>query len=250
MLQTLKSRFQGKAGFNKGHQRFIASGRITTLNAIATCLAHQINNPLEIIQISIAGLMEKVPRGNPEIEAELVELRSSANRIHELIEHLYRLIKNDCNDREPLLIGHVLLSAYSLFEKQLENRKVTVEVNDASDQPNAPVVYGNRVELEQVFINLFANARDALATTVNPKITVVLTQSADKRLIITFSDNGEGISKDNLKRVFDSLFSTKTEGTGLGLWLCYSVIQQMNGTIKVESDLGDGTTFTICLPTG
>ena len=111
-------------------------------------------------------------------------------------------------------------------------------------------VYGNRVELEQVFINLFANARDALTSTPEPRIIVGLTQSSDKDITLTFSDNGEGISKENLKRVFDSLFTTKDEGTGLGLWLCYSVIeQQMNGSIKVESELGKGTTFILRLPT-
>jgi signal transduction histidine kinase len=123
-------------------------------------------------------------------------------------------------------------------------------MGDTRDLQNSPVVYGNRVELEQVFINLFANARDALTSTAKPKITVGLARSDDKEVTMTFSDNGEGISKDNLKRVFDSLFTTKAEGTGLGLWLCFSVIQQMNGTIKVESNLGKGTTFTICLPTG
>jgi two-component system NtrC family sensor kinase len=238
-----------KARRRRRDKQFIASGRITTLNAIATCLAHQINNPLEIIQSSIDSLLEKVPRDDTSVEVDLQELRSSANRIHELVEHLYRLIKNDSKDREALMIGEVLLSAYGLFEKQLENRKVAVALDDMSDPQNVPVVYGNRVELEQVFINLFANARDALALTDKPKITVGLAQSPDKNVTITFSDNGEGISKENLKRVFDSLFTTKAQGTGLGLWLCFSVIQQMNGTIKVESNLGKGTTFTICLPT-
>jgi signal transduction histidine kinase len=89
-----------------------------------------------------------------------------------------------------------------------------------------------------------------LASTPKPEIAISLAPTTDKKITMTFADNGEGISKDNLKRVFDSLFSTKAEGTGLGLWLCFSVIQQMNGTIKVESDLGHGTTFTICLPNG
>jgi two-component system NtrC family sensor kinase len=250
MFNSLANRARIRRAFRRRDKKFIASGRITTLNAIATCLAHQINNPLEIIQSSIDSLLEKVPRDDTLIEGDLQELRSSANRIHELIEHLYRLIKNDCQDRESLIIGEVLLSAYGLFEKQLENRKVTVELDDMSDPENSPVVYGNRVELEQVFINLFANARDALASTDQPKITVGIAQATDKNLTIAFSDNGEGISKENLKRVFDSLFTTKAEGTGLGLWLCFSVIEQMNGTIKVESNLGKGTTFTICLPTG
>lgn len=77
---------------------------------------------------------------------------------------------------------------------------------------------------------------------------MALNQSRRKEIVIRFSDNGKGISKENLKRVFDSLFTTKEEGTGLGLWLCFSVINQMDGNITVDSKLGQGTTFTIRLP--
>jgi signal transduction histidine kinase len=237
-----------RRAFGRRDKQFIASGRITTLNAIATCFAHQINNPLQIIQNAIDGLLEKVPRGDPSVEDDLAKLRNSADRIHELIQHLYRLVKNDSRDRESLRIGEVLLSAYGLFERQLENRGISVELCDAPGLQDTHVVFGDRVELEQVFINLFANSRDALASTANPRIRVTLVQS-DEHLTLSFSDNGEGISHENKERVFDSLFTTKAEGTGLGLWLCLSVIQQMSGTIKVDSAPGEGTTFTICLPT-
>ena len=249
MFKNLTNKLRRKRVSLKRDKQLIASGRITTLNALATCLAHQVNNPLEIIQSSIDSLTDKVPRDNASIAVDLKELRNSANRIHELIGHLYRLIKDDCKDRERLVIGQVLLSAYDLFEKQFENRRIQVELDGTTDPENFPAVYGNRVELEQVFINLFANSRDALASTPDPRIIIGLNQSSDKDITLTFSDNGEGISRENLKRVFDSLFTTKEEGTGLGLWLCYSVIeQQMNGSIKVESELGKGTTFTIRLP--
>src|SRR6266850_2070337 len=127
MLKRLTNSFRRRKSPKKRDKPLIASGRITTLNAIATCLAHQINNPLEIIQSSIDSLTEKVPHEDASIAMDLEELRSSANRIHELIEHLYMLIKNDSKDHERLIIGKVLLSAYELFDKQFENRKVTVE---------------------------------------------------------------------------------------------------------------------------
>lgn len=233
----------------KKDQRFIVSGRITTANAIATCFAHQINNPLQIIQNSIDNLEEIVRPGERSIEGDLQKIRNSADRIHELIQHLYRLIKNESNDNEFLLIREVLLSAYALFEKQLQNRGIVVEISDLADPQDTPVVYGNSVELEQVFINLFANARDALMVTADPKISITAAMSGEGEVTIYFSDNGVGISEENLERVFDSLFTTKLAGTGLGLWLCLSVINQMGGTIKVDSALGRGTTFAIRLPT-
>lgn len=230
-------------------QQFIASGRITTVNAIATCFAHQINNPLQIIQDAVESISEKAQPGGVSMEDDLEDLRDSADRIHQMIQHLYKLIKPDSGDREFLPVSKVILSAFALFEKQLQNRGITVELGDLHGPQNNVVVYGNSVELEQVFINLFANARDALASTPDPRITVSIISSRPKEITIHFSDNGEGISEENMERVFDSLFTTKQHGTGLGLWLCFSIINQMEGRISVDSTLGKGTTFTICLPT-
>lgn len=246
VLKKLSAKFRSR-GLRTEDEQFIASGRITTLNAIATCFAHQINNPLQIIQGSIRSLSRKIPPGDLSMEDDLQRLRSSANRIHELIQHLYRLVKQDTRDQQFLILREVLLSAYALFEKQLQNRGISVVMDDINNAQDRLLVYGNSVELEQVFINLFANARDALVSTTEPRITVTLVRSIEE-VTICFSDNGEGISDENKGRVFDSLFTTKPDGTGLGLWLCLSVIQQMNGTIRAESALGKGTTFTISLP--
>lgn len=246
--KILRRKLRLGRGLTKKDKQFIASGRITTVNAIATCFAHQINNPLQIMQGSIEDLQEKLTPLDPEIEDDLLKLRSQADKIHELIQHLYRLIRHDSHTQQFIPIKKVLLSAYGLFEKQLEHRGISFEFHGPRPGQSEGLVYGDSVELEQVFINLFANARDALGKTENPKISVVLNQSRRKEVMVRFSDNGEGISKENLQRVFDSLFTTKREGTGLGLWLCFSVINQMEGKITVDSDLGQGTTFTIRIP--
>lgn len=250
LFKGATSRVRPAEALSNRDKQFIASGRITTANAIATCFAHQVNNPLQIIQNSIYNLLKKVPPGEQAMAEDLKKLRNNANRIHELIQHLYKLIKHDSQDREYLRIREVIFSAYALFEKQLQNRGIRVEVGDIDEaQTDSPVVYGNGVELEQVFINLFANARDALAATGEPRITVTIVRSGEREITIYFSDNGEGISEENLEQIFDSLFTTKPQGTGLGLWLCLSVINQMDGKIRVDSRLGEGTTFTIRLPT-
>lgn len=248
VVKKLTERFRRKGALRNDDTQFLASGRITTLNAIATCFAHQINNPLQIIQGSIRSLSKRIPPGEQSMKDDLERLRNSANRIHELIQHLYRLVKQDTKNQEFLALREVILSAYALFEKQLQNRGISVIMEGIHDEPRAALVYGNSVELEQVFINLFANARDALASTPDPQIEVKLLQSGDSGVTLRVSDNGHGISDENKERVFDSLFTTKPDGTGLGLWLCLSVIHQMNGTIRAESEIGKGTTFIICLP--
>jgi two-component system, NtrC family, sensor kinase len=248
VVKKFKDRFRRRGTLSKEDTQFLSSGRITTLNAIATCFAHQINNPLQIIQGSIRSLSKRIPAGEQSINDDLERIRNSANRIHELIQHLYRLVKQDTKDQEFLALKEVVVSAYTLFEKQLQNRGIKVVMEGFHDEHRTAFVYGNSVELEQVFINLFANARDALASRSQPQINVTLLQLASDGVTVRFADNGHGISDENKGRVFDSLFTTKPDGTGLGLWLCLSVIQHMNGTIKAESTIGQGTTFIICLP--
>jgi signal transduction histidine kinase len=248
VVKKLTEKFRRRGTLRKDDTQFLASGRITTLNAIATCFAHQINNPLQIIQGSIRSLSKRIPPGEQSMKDDLERLRNSANRIHELIQHLYRLVKQDTKDQEFLALGEVIVSAYALFEKQLQNRGISVVMEGIQDEHPAALVYGNSVELEQVFINIFANARDALSSTPDPQIKVTLLQSSNDGVTLHFSDNGHGISDENKERIFDTMFTTKPDGTGLGLWLCLSVIQQMNGTIRVESAIDEGTTFIIYLP--
>src|SRR5689334_3311840 len=152
VVKKLTERFRRRGTLRKDDTQFLASGRITTLNAIATCFAHQINNPLQIIQGSIRSLSKRIPSGEQSMKDDLERLRNSANRIHELIQHLYRLVRQDTKDQEFLVLKEVILSAYALFEKQLQNRGISVVMTGIHDEP-AALVYGNSIELEQVFIN-------------------------------------------------------------------------------------------------
>jgi signal transduction histidine kinase len=228
--------------------QLIASGRVTTANAMATCFAHQINNPLQIIQTVIFNLMEEPQIEEADLRENLTKIQHHADRINELVNHLNKLVKDEAEDSDFININEVIISAFGLFEGQLSSREIQVNLNNIEDRRSAPIVYGNSIKLEQVFINLIANARDALESMVKPEITVQTVVIPEKRIRIFFSDNGQGISEEDLARIFDSLFTTKPKGTGLGLWLCYSIIHQMNGTIRVESKLGKGTTFIITLP--
>lgn len=228
--------------------QLVASARVTTANAMATCFAHQINNPLQNIQSIIFNLKE-TDSNEPSFIEGLARIEHQADRIHELIEHLNKLMRDEGEDFKYVAITQPILSAFELFEEQLHSKEISVDLSDIENVERPPMVYGNPIKLEQVFINLIANARDALMVVSNPEITIRMFRPSDGRITIYFCDNGEGISDENLNHIFDSLFSTKPKGTGLGLWLCYSIIHQMNGTIDVESAVGSGTKFIISLPT-
>ncbi len=237
----------------EGNVYLLASGRITTANAMATCFAHQINTPLQIIQGIIYRLLKKQEQiDKAEFVNGLLKIQQTADTINAFTNHLNNLIKDDSEGHRFIKIGEVILGAFALFELQLRNRRIKVDLSEIESGNNKTFVFGNRIELEHVFINMIANARDALESaaqsqTKERQIKVGI-RSDEREVTISFSDNGQGISEENAKRIFDSLFTTKPKGTGLGLWLCYSVINGMSGKIEVKSILGEGTTFIIRLP--
>ena len=133
-----------------------------------------------------------------------------------------------------------------MFHQQLKSRGIKIERNFSS---NLLPVEADEIQLEQVFINLTNNARDALEGRENKTITIS-TQEQNGYIQIRFQDNGEGIPLENLSKIFDSFFTTKQEegGMGLGLYIAQDIIQSFDGTITVDSNVNEGTTFLIKLP--
>jgi signal transduction histidine kinase len=232
----------------KKNAQLVASGRVTTANAMATCFAHQINNPLNTIQFIIYNLVQDIPEENTALREGLAKIQQHADQIHDLVNHLNKLVKDEEEDNDYLNINEIILTAFQLFEEQFYSRGIKIDTRGVKEASSPLIVYGNSIKLEQVFINLIANARDALESVEDPCIEVETDLGDGNNIVVYFSDNGQGISKENLERVFESLFTTKQGGTGLGLWLCYSIVSQMNGDINVESQLGKGTRFVISLP--
>jgi signal transduction histidine kinase len=143
-------------------------------------------------------------------------------------------------------INRVIRSAVLLVEDQLRLRNVDVAMQLAADEPE---IVGNAIQLEQVMINLLSNARDAVEPAARKRI--VLTSGVrDTSVDVTVSDTGAGIPAEIQSRIFDPFFTTKDvgKGTGLGLSISYGIIKDHGGTIVVESEAGQGTTFVVRLP--
>ena len=141
-------------------------------------------------------------------------------------------------------VNRVLDDTIQLLEAQLRNTNIKVLRNYAEDLPHAP---GSAPKLQQVFINLIVNARDAMPEGGRLEIS---TEAADQAVVISFRDTGVGISPENLARIYDPFFTTKLigQGTGLGLAVSYGIIQDHGGHIAVESKPGAGSLFQITLP--
>jgi C4-dicarboxylate-specific signal transduction histidine kinase len=165
----------------------------------------------------------------------------------EIISHLRTFGRAATASREPVRVNEIIERALSLMEQQLKSRQVTV-VLDLT--PDNPIVMGNAIQLEQVFINLLANARDAVKEARVKRVDVRSELSGDD-VSITFTDTGPGIPEGLEQRIFDPFFTTKDvgQGTGLGLSITYGIVKDHRGTIAaLKRPPGEGAAFAVTFP--
>src|SRR5438093_1990625 len=168
-------------------------------------------------------------------------------KANEIISHLRTFGRAAPASREPMSLKQVIERALSLMQEQLRLREIEVTVDLG---PEGPIVLGNSIQLEQVFINLLTNARDALADA--PRKLIHIESAVREGMVdLLVRDTGPGIDEGLEQRIFDPFFTTKEvgAGTGLGLSIAYGIVKEHGGTISVVKDTGgEGATFLVQLP--
>lgn len=230
-------------------EQLIQAGKLATLGELTTGVAHELNNPLNNIGLFLGNVMDHVEANQVDPERILRDLRHAMQQVRKattIISHLRTFGRAAPVTRIPLSINDVITQAVSLVQEQLRLHQVEVQLDLASSNPR---VCGNAIQLEQVFINLLTNARDAVIKAPVKQI-VVRSTVQDRRLTIMVRDSGLGIPPGLEQRVFDPFFSTKDvgAGTGLGLSITYGILKDHQGSITVESRPGEGATFVVELP--
>ena len=230
-------------------EQLVQAGKLATLGELTTGIAHELNNPLNNIGLFIGNVIDFIELGKGDPQSILHELHSAMQQVrkaNEIISHLRTFGRAASVSREPVVIAQVIQSALSLMREQLRLRQIKVELHFPAEDV---IVIGNAIQIEQVFINLLSNARDALANAANKVITITCSIKADT-VHITVSDTGPGIPNGLEQRIFDPFFTTKEvgAGTGLGLSITYGIIKEHQGTIAVENLPGEGALFLIELP--
>ena len=220
---------------------------LTSLGTLAAGIAHDLNNPLQVIR-SRSELLLELPDTTPasEMREDFVAIQRQARRAGEIIEEFFRLAKQREKVLAPIAINDVIERALLLISEQM--RKVGIELATRLD-PNLPEIMADATGVERVLINLLMNAREAMPQGGAIVIASSLLTGAPEWLQVSVADNGPGISPDALPKLFNLLYTTKSNGSGLGLWLSRRIIQEHGGKIEVQSEIGKGTTFTIKLPT-
>ena len=230
-------------------EQLVQAGKLATLGELSTGIAHELNNPLNNIGLFVGNAIDLLELGERSEEQIICALRNAMLQVRkasEIILHLRTFGRAAPASRERISVRQVVDRAISLMQEQFRLRQIEVivdfEIEDA-------IVLANPIQLEQVFINLLTNARDALADSPR-KVIRISGAVRSGALEVTFADSGPGIPSGLERRIFDPFYTTKQvgKGTGLGLSITYGIIREHGGTISVMSRPQAGATFLICLP--
>jgi histidine kinase len=237
-------------------QQLLQASKMATLGEMATGVAHELNQPLAVMESASSFLLRKLKK-EEKIEDEHLQLMAekitaNVDRATKIINHLREFGRKTDVSLEKVQVNHLLTRAHELLSQQLKVRGIEVVWQLAE---GLPLIMADSGRLEQVFVNLLLNARDAiedkLATAVmkkgSEKITLTTTTDGNK-VTVEVSDTGMGIPQDQLEKIFEPFFTTKSvgKGTGLGLSISYGIIKDCGGNIRVKP--GKGARFIIEFP--
>ncbi len=231
-------------------EQLVQAGKLATLGELTTGVAHELNNPLNNIGLfigNVADLIELQTRDPDRMLRDLGKAMEQVRKASQIISHLRTFGRAAPASREQVSVKTILVQALSLLHEQLRLRNIEVTQHLCREDA---MVMGNAIQLEQVFLNLLTNARDALAESPEKVIHIGCSLGRDNMVRVQFRDTGPGIPVGLEGRIFDPFFTTKEvgAGTGLGLSITYGIVRDHQGTISVESQPGQGAVFLIELP--
>ena len=226
-------------------KQLIKSEKMATVGILSSGIAHELRNPLNIIETARYGIEEMESSLSQDTLRKLEIIKKNVRRASGIINNLLHFSRHSEFERELIDIEKLIDATLSLLEKEMSMRHVMLH----TQYGQVPRAFFSIDSLKQVFLNVILNAIQAMPEGGSLKISTSV--SADKKWVnVNFSDTGAGISKENLPYIFSPFFTTKKagEGTGLGLYISYSIIKREGGDISVTSREGVGTTFLVKLP--
>ncbi len=221
--------------------------KLSSIGLLAAGVAHEVNTPLAVIS-SYTQMLSKQLQGDPQKSSLLEKITRQTFRASEIVNNLLNFSRTSGSEIGDVDVNKVIGDTLALLEHQFKVAKVEVQNALA---PKLQPIQGNPGRLQQVFLNLFLNAKDAMPGGGTLRVATMNGESVS----VSVSDTGTGIAPENIQRIYDPFFTTKTapregqtRGTGLGLSVTYGIIQEHAGKIRVESNPGSGTTFILDFP--
>jgi signal transduction histidine kinase len=217
--------------------------KLTSLGLLAAGVAHEVNTPLAVISNYIQMLAKQLPAGDAR-QALIDKIVKQTFRASEIVNNLLNFSRTSAIEFQPVNLNQVVDETLSLLTHPFRTGHVQVVRNLS---PEIPAVLGSSNRLQQVFLNLFLNARDAMPS---GGMIEIRSTSYNGSVEVEITDTGAGIARENLAKIFDPFFTTKgsARGTGLGLSVTYGIIKEHAGKIEVRSTPGKGTSFRLEFP--
>src|SRR5215510_15111906 len=229
-------------------QRREREARLMTGDAVAAAMAHEIKQPLSAMITNADTAVRWLDRSMPDVnkaKEALARIAGNGRRAAAVIGSIRAMFKSDVRNRTSLDINELINEAINMLRSDLRKHQITVQ---ADTNWGVRRVTGDRTQLQQVLLNLIANAIDAMAGENEPRVLSVKSEVLDSDIMVAVADSGKGIASQDVDRIFNPLFTTKTHGMGMGLSICRSIIEAHDGRLWVAENAPRGAVFQFVLP--
>jgi len=225
-------------------------GRTITMSAMSASIAHEMSQPIGAMMASAdAALLwlEKTPPDFDNVRTSIERIAADGRRAGDLIASVRTLFRKSGGKQESVVVNELISEVLAIEHGELAHQRIQLKVELANAIPR---VWFDRVQLQQVVLNLITNAVEAMSSVADrPRVLHVTSQNhGQDQVLIAVADSGAGIDLKTLDRIFEPFFTTKSRGMGLGLWMCRTIVENHNGRLTTDSEPGRGSVFRIILP--
>jgi PAS domain S-box-containing protein len=256
IIRDITERKKAEKELKEATLQLVQSEKLSSLGELTAGVAHELNQPLNGIKIISQSLLKDIERGQfdeGDLEQDLKDVVNQINKMAEIIDHMRIFTRRtDGVPQEKIDLNDIVEGAFMFLGQQLRNNNIEVQEDLGSYLPK---VLGDPIRLEQVFLNLVSNARNAVEGDDKEKKIIEIITYADNTnglssVVIEVKDNGGGVPEHKRKKIFQPFFTTNEpgKGTGLGLSVSNKIIEEHQGRIELDSTVGEGTTFRMILP--
>ena len=249
-IVDITERLRTEAQLRQIQADYAHAARISTLGELATSIAHEVQQPLSAIVTNGETSLRWLARDEvnvAKVKQLTTRIISSARRASEIIQRIRGMVQRRQPERMELDLNDVVEDALHFLRHDIESKSIKLSVNAPSTRPK---IQADRIQLQQVVVNLLMNGVQAItqANSSERSIRVAIEPDETEALTLSIYDSGPGIASDNLDRIFESFFTTKVDGMGIGLAVCQSIITAHGGSIEASNHLDGGACFRFSLP--